>query len=94
MQYSNVSFEVIDYAKIFEASENITTIEFINLGNTKFVINDSLILDGRNEANGVSRIKLEAGEGRVFENNFIVRDYCDNLQCYLFEALIIKTVLR
>ena len=41
---------------------------------------------------GRNRIVFDAGEGRVLNQDFVIRDYCDTVTCYLFDVLIIKTI--
>lgn len=43
---------------------------------------------------GRNRIVFDAGEGRVFNQDFVIRDYCDTVMCYLFDVLVIKTILE
>lgn len=76
----NVRIEYLEQrTKIYRADENITAIEFINVGDgnaDSIVINDSLVLSVASQ-NKTHRYKFDAGEGNTFDCDFSVRPVTD-----------------
>lgn len=91
MQYSRVEVFRTSEPVVIRREENVTRLEVINMltAPNNYVDVGGVVLTG--EA-GRNRILFDAGEGRVFNQDFIIRDYCDTIQCYLFDVLVIKTI--
>ena len=91
MQYSRVEVFRTSEAVVIRREENVTRLEVINMltAPNNYVDVGGVILTGES---GRNRIVFDAGEGRVFNQDFVIRDYCDTVMCYLFDVLIIKTI--
>lgn len=91
MQYSRIEVFRTSEAVVIRKEENVTRLEVINMltAPNNYVDVGGVILTG--EA-GRNRIVFDAGEGRVFNQDFVIRDYCDTVMCYLFDVLVIKTI--
>ena len=91
MQYSRIEVFRTSEAVVIRREENVTRLEVINMltAPNNYVDVGGVILTGES---GRNRIVFDAGEGRVFNQDFVIRDYCDTVMCYLFDVLVIKTI--
>ena len=91
MQYSRIEVFRTSEAVVIRREENVTSLEVINMltAPNNYVDVGGVILTGES---GRNRIVFDAGEGRVFNQDFVIRDYCDTVMCYLFDVLVIKTI--
>ena len=91
MQYSRIEVFRTSEVVVIRREENVTRLEVINMltAPNNYVDVGGVILTGES---GRNRIVFDAGEGRVFNQDFVIRDYCDTVRCYLFDVLIIKTI--
>ena len=96
MQYSRIESFTTTKAVVVRKEENINKLEVVNLINGVDISADvnGVLLYGTASPVGLHSITFYAGEGRVFNQDFIIRDYCDNLSCYLMNVLVIKTILE
>lgn len=91
MQYSRIEVFRTSEAVVIRREENVTRLEVINMltAPNNYVDVGGVILTGES---GRNRIVFDAGEGRVFNQDFVIRDYCDTVMCYFFDVLVIKTI--